>query len=60
MANHLGVLGERARGPKDLTCHSCHRTEFLLHTVTFSDGERFPVCGMCADDAHLLGLEVQR
>ena len=49
---HIFGPGNRAYGPKDLVCDSCHRTEFLLREVTFSDGTKFRVCGMCADEAH--------
>lgn len=51
-------ISNRAWGPSNAICDSCHETELLLHTVEFSDGALFHVCGRCAEVAHRLGLEV--
>lgn len=51
-------MGSQIWGPSDSICSSCHSTELLLHTVEFSDGALFRVCGSCAEVAHRLGLDV--
>lgn len=50
--------GTRVYGPVDLVCESCHRSNFILRVVEFSDGERFRVCDDCANIACSLGLQV--
>lgn len=50
------MMGDKIWGPRDpiALCESCHKTEFMLHTIEFPDGEAFQVCGMCKDEAHRL------